>query len=496
MAILTTLFSALARKLGDLLQAVFGWSISALFGKLSSQKQILISVALVMSLFWPIFVVGAFVPKTAAFVIAFVPVKDLGTSQVMRVIWIAMAVLAPVIVGILTRVVSPDARRNSFFVSVLNGYPLALGFALSFIITLVTVPLVKIATLFRRWDEQHIYVQPKKDRYLDALRNLCEACVMAGIEPRASKVPTRMALSTKVIQFFARGAVDSLVVANPLRIRAKGIELYLYPADLLIRGEKTLVAKVRAMLNRTLLERDAYLVADEKAQDIQDELGRLWEVLDRHESVDQIGSSIKTRLKEIVVETTQAELPFEEWVLLDRVARRVENKLLNVHSIVEETGVKKTHEEAQAVTAGTASMPSNAVTSRSSPLDTKAVKPLNAPSTVELVETAFREARELIAIEVALAKEELSKEVKATATAGIGFAIAAGCVVSMFALLGVALVLALGGTAGVAAIVAGGFLVVGVIAAGVGYSLLPKKPMARTRKHLVNDINQLREHVA
>ena len=115
---------------------------------------------------------------------------------------------------------------------------------------------------------------------------------------------------------------------------------------------------------------------------------------------------------------------------------------------------------------------------------------------VELVETAFREAKELVTIEVALAKDELSKEVKATATAATGFAVAGACVVVMLALLGMALVLVLGGTPLIAAAVAGGFLVLALVAAVVGYSLLPKKPLARTRQHLTDDLNQLREHVA
>jgi hypothetical protein len=279
-------------------------------------------------------------------------------------------------------------------------------------------------------------------------------------------------------------------------VRAKGVELYLYPADLLIRGEKNVIAKIRAMMNRTRLETDAYLVVDEKAQTIQDELGRLWEVLEAHESGVQLGPAFKARLKEIVIETTKADITFDEWVLLDRIARRVENKFLNIHSIVEETSVKLTYEEAQALSTGTKRTTQDAVTLRLSPLTEKATKPAHPPSTAALVETAFREARELVSLEVALAKQELSKEVKATVTASVGFVVAAACVVVMLSLLGMALVIALGGTAVIAAIVAGGFVVLGAVAAGVGYSMLPKKPMERTRKHLVNDLNQLREHVA
>lgn len=59
-----------------------------------------------------------------------------------------------------------------------------------------------------------------------------------------------------------------------------------------------------------------------------------------------------------------------------------------------------------------------------------------------------------------------------------------------------ALVIALGGTAVDALILAAIFLVAAGAAAGVGYALLPKHPLERTRHHVEDDIRELKEHAS
>jgi len=48
----------------------------------------------------------------------------------------------------------------------------------------------------------------------------------------------------------------------------------------------------------------------------------------------------------------------------------------------------------------------------------------------------------------------------------------------------------------VAAIVAGGFLVVTAVAGYASYAMIPKSPLEKTRRRLKNDVNQLKEHIA
>jgi hypothetical protein len=483
MAILTALFSLLSRKLADVLQAVFGWSILALFGRLNGKSRIILTVALVLSLMWPLFVLGAFTPKVASMVIAFVPIKGEGIARALRFIWLGLAILAPVVVGLLTRLVSPDARKASLLRSVLNGYPLTIGFAGAFLITLITVPLIRLSTIARGWSDEHVVLQPRPGHYLQALKTLCDACAMAGLEPRAAPVPRSMALATRLIAWSSRGAVDSLVLEHPLMVRAAGLELFLYPGDLLLRGERHLVTRVRAMINRAYIERDAYLVESDDGRHLQDELGRLWDALARHEPGVEL-TLLERRLKEIVADASAAKLSFDEVSQLERLAARVELAIHEVPSVLEEAGVKKTLQEVQ----------------RDQQQQARALEPVRGavqePGTVELVENALRDARELMQLELALARRELKDEVSTVTRAAVGFVLGFACVVVTLALLGSALVIALGGTALVALGVAGGSLVMGLIAGGVGYSLLPNKPLAKTRRHLSDDYKQLKEHLA
>jgi uncharacterized membrane protein len=121
---------------------------------------------------------------------------------------------------------------------------------------------------------------------------------------------------------------------------------------------------------------------------------------------------------------------------------------------------------------------------------------LEEASTAELFKEAMDEARQLVRLEVALAKEEVKHELVSAKRAAVAFGVAAAASLVVLALLAMALVLALGGTAVTALLVALAFLVVAGGAAYAGYSMLPKQPMEQTRRRLQTDLNQLKEHVA
>jgi hypothetical protein len=466
MAIVSALFSLLARKLGDIVQAIFGWSITALFGKLPTTKQVLLSVALVLSILWPLFVLGTIVPGAAAWALAFLPLEKWLGATVLRIVWIGLAVVAPLIVGAITHHVAPDDKiKGGFLRTMANGYPLALGFFVSFIVTVVTVPLVKIASLARGWTDAHVYLQPKEGCYEAALHHLAEACAMAGVVPEIAKVPVSMALSTKAMKFFARGAMDAIVADDPKMLRGPDLEVYLYPADLLLRGKKKIVSHVRAQIAQTMLERDAYLVSTREAQHVQDELGRMSELAERHEEATDASPIARSRLEAIRAEMNTADIEFDDWVMLDRILVRIERQFDTVKK--EAPAMMKEPQE-----------------------------PLDAASTSDLVKQALAEAQNLVRIEVKLAKEDVKSEVKSASRAAIGFGVAAASSLMMMTMLAVALVLAIGPSPWAALLVAGGFLVVCAVAGIVGYAQLPKKPLARTRERMESDVNHLKEHIA
>jgi uncharacterized membrane protein YqjE len=503
-AIISLLLSFIGKKIGSIIQAIFGWSVTALFGRLPGKKQVAVSIALLVSIAWPVFVLGLFFPAVAGWALAFLPVEKWVGPTVMRIIWGALAFLAPLLVGGLTHWAAPSTK-GGLARSLVNGYPLALGFFVAFVITVVTVPLVKLASIVRGWDDQHVYVQPRVGRYDKVLRELAESCARAGLLPEIAEVPLSMALSTKVLKLFAHGMVSPIVAEQVKCVRAKGLEMYLYPSDLLLRGSAENVALVRAMLTRTQVDADAYLVGSAHGQCIQDELGRLIDVVSDHEKAHRgVGRTAGSRLVDIWNEMNQSKLPFDEWVMLESIARRVERRLVRDKVGADVLPLDSEGDELEKIaTRANAELAPKNESSQEKVMAIEIMSPsernpalLEEASTAELVKEAMDEAKELVRLEVALAKEEVKEELKEVEHAAISFGVAAGASVIVLCLLAVAIVLAFGGTVLAALLVAAAFLVIAGIAGYLGYGMLPKKPMEKTRHRLEHDVNQLKEHIA
>ena len=334
MAILSALFSLLGRKIGDLLQAVFGWSVTGLFGRLPGSKQKALSAALLLALVWPLLVLGVAAPSIAGWALAFVPLQNLVNPTVLRLVWLALALASPILVGAVVRWVAPArVQKGGALRTVLAGFPITLGFFCSFLITLVVVPALKLAAMMRGWTDEHVYVQPREGRYREVLRAIEDACARAELRLAECPMPRTMSLATRVLKWFARGALDAIVAEDPRKLSAPGVELYLYPADLLLRGKPAQVARVRAVLARELLHAPAHLAREPRAQEIEDELQRMWDVVERKRG--QVAWLARGRVREIAVELDHTDLPFEEWILLYVNLHRLERAICGGPSLVD-----------------------------------------------------------------------------------------------------------------------------------------------------------------
>lgn len=333
MALLSALFSLIGRQLSTILQAIFGWSITALFGRLPPRKQTALTVALVLSVAWPLLVLGCFLPAAAAWAVALVPLHKWMSDLALRLLWITLAVLVPLGVGAITRWVTPKEKlHGGLIVTLLGGYVMTIGYFIAFVVTAFTVPIVKVLSMIHRWDDCHVYVQPKEGRYDDALEALVEACRRAGSHVEREDVPTPMALATRVIQKLAKPFLEPLVASNPQRLRGENLELYLYPADLLLRGEPHLLAHVRAAMTRTDLEKVAYLVQTPEAQKIQDEIRILW---DKREKLAAMEGGLTVRIRTLSQRLDHAPISFEEWITLEANLRRVVRAITGDRDLLE-----------------------------------------------------------------------------------------------------------------------------------------------------------------
>jgi hypothetical protein len=76
---------------------------------------------------------------------------------------------------------------------------------------------------------------------------------------------------------------------------------------------------VRARIASAMLERHAFLVANLEAQHIEDELRGVWDSVDAG-----TGQAARGTLRDIAKKLDTTDMPYDEWVTLDRTLRRLE----------------------------------------------------------------------------------------------------------------------------------------------------------------------------
>lgn len=99
-AILQALFALVSKSAGKVLNAIFGWAVRALFGQTTSREQTFLSAVVGAAVAWPLLLVGLIAPKVAAAVLAFVPIPHWIPSWVVRLVWLGLAVIVPLVVGL------------------------------------------------------------------------------------------------------------------------------------------------------------------------------------------------------------------------------------------------------------------------------------------------------------------------------------------------------------------------------------------------------------
>lgn len=466
MALLTAMARFTVRKLGDLVTALFGWSVVALFGQLPRAQEVALSVALLASLFWPPALLASFLPGS------FGPLVGPPSEDVLfRGTAIALALLIPFAVVAITSAASPnDEAPDRLARAALSAPSLTLGYVVACAATLVTVPLLKLRTASRGWSDTHVFVRPRPGGYHAALDAVVDACSAAGQEVREEPPSWLTAIGTRALRRFAPPRLASLAVDPPTMLCSARLEAILYSSDLLLRGEPKLVGRVRVQLASSDLERHASLVADPASQEIASQLARMWDVLARHRASEEIGRSGRARIAEIQRDLERAEIPFADWLSLDRSARRLEQAL----------------------------EPSAPFPGRSVSFERARAREPDASrtSTAELLRSAVEEARTLVQLEVALAKRDARAELAHAKAAVTALSVAAASGLLALAMLFDMVVLATGAQWGVALALAGALLIVAGASAFVGARALPSKPLDETRQRLEKDLQQLKERVA
>jgi uncharacterized membrane protein YqjE len=502
MAIIQGIVALISRSLGRILSAAFGWAVVALFGETSSAAKMWLSGLVAAAAAWPILLLGVVAPKVSALALAFVPIPPWVPSGVVRAVWIALALIVPMAIGLAMAIRRPTnsvfggrippAMREAALKRVMRGFPITIGLAVAFLIVFVTVPTLRIVSFVRRRIDLQIPLVTDLEGYESVADEAARALSGHGFPLSRTTAPWWMTMPSRVLLWADRASFRAYVPRRFAYYRGPRLEAALYPNGLLVRGTEQDAAWAHGILLEALTPSPSLQTFDPQAQGIEKQIRRVWQVY-RQDPVAHQGSRVLLdRLGEIADELGRLPVAYDEWQIVYRQALQLgralkgESQLLDAtsrHTVTEATMDRERSEKSILFTST-----ARAAKTRAEDLSTR-----------ELVAEIARKVSHLVKAEVDLAKTEVRENLAAELAAAKAVAVAIVAAVVGLSTLSFALVIGVAHfmAAWLAAVVVGGvFVIVAVVIAGVGWSWHVKTPLAKTRQAVKENVEWAKERVA
>ncbi len=333
MAILQTLFAALARQAGRLLNTVFGWATTTLFGKVPQERQTWLSVLALASVAWLVVVIGVIFPKAGVFLLSFVTLPEWVNDNMVRLAMLAAALLLPLVVGFVSlKLLDPEDRpqgKGATIKAIFRGYPSTLAISIALIMMIVFVPIMKVRTMLKRWTTEHLPMIVEEQDYMDTVEGISDALNKAGFEVRRQQANWMLRLPLKVMTTLSGRGSNNLIADNLTTLVSNRLELVLHPSDLAISGSKYDAAHARAIVAEQLSFSRAYLTWTKEANEMEDRLGEIWDKL-RATAKRSVPQELAQELHKFERDLQETKIQHEEWEVLFREKLLVERGLLQV----------------------------------------------------------------------------------------------------------------------------------------------------------------------
>ncbi len=483
MAIIQAIFAFISKSLGRIFSALFDWAVVALFGRVGGVRKTALSVLMAAAAAWPLLLLGIAAPKVATFVLAFVPLAGSVSSNAVRLIWIALALLVPLGIGLAVWTqADPEKRPPSAVRSILRGFPITLGLAAAFGVLLVTVPVLRVVSGIRGRRDVHLPLVTSPESYPHAAGIVGVTLSRHGFEVTPQAPPWWMDLPSRILLRLGRGAFEGYVAEKTAYFRGPALEAALYPNALLLRGTETDTARAQALVVEAVTgQPDMFQTVSPGAQDLERQIQRVWAALRREPEAHVQAAPLLSRLDAIAAQMAREPLPFEEWQVLYRQVLQLERALRGERQVLEAT------------------LPDRGAAPRPAPVRTAWAGNPRRLSTPQLIARIAEAGTLLVEKEVALAREELKSDVRAEIGSAKLFAgaLVAGLIGVTVLLIAGVFVLSWWMPPWAAALTVGGLLLAVSVTLGLlGWGRLVRAPLAITRKTVTEDLQWVKERLA
>jgi len=488
-AILQALISLITKSAGKILNAIFGWAVVALFGQTTPREQTMLSAVVAAAAAWPLLVLGIVVPRVTLFIVSFVPLSKSVPGLWLRILWIALALLVPVVVGSVIAARSPSsALPEPRWKKFLRGFQVTLALAIAFLLMLVVAPMLKIANVMSGRLDVRLPLLVTKGAGPELVDALVAALSAYGIELRPADPPWTMTAPAGVLRTLGGRAFSSFVGGETLYRVGDGLQLNLNPNELLLRGKPDRVLRAQTLAQEVTAPRAALMATDARARDLERQIKRVWSVY-AEDPADHRGAPILLRrVREIARELSQSDLPFDEWQIVYRELLQLDRALRGEPPLLAQEEEMADRKRLPETSERIALPPPSSVPVR-----------LESMSNKELLQHITQNAVLLAKKEVELAKAELKADLKNEVAMAKGLGVAGLCAIWTVSMMLVAAALALGTAIpewAAALIVAAAVLLVGTVAGMVGWGKRVKEPLETTRRTLKEDVQWAKERIA
>ncbi|GAC1346987.1 MAG: hypothetical protein NVSMB23_25540 [Myxococcales bacterium] len=524
MAILQALLNFIRGSAGKALNAIFGWAVLALFGQTSKTEQTVLSALVASAAAWPLLVFGVAFPKVVLFLVAAVPLIGKVPPLALRLVWVALALLVPVVVGIAVAARSPpDRLPEPTWKKLLRGFPITLGLAAAFLLMLVIAPCQRMRLGVKGWKMARIPLIAKQEVNDDIADAMLATLAAHGIFLGRAQPGWTLTAPTRVLQKLGGRAFSSMVGERIHFLRGATLEIAQPGNEMLLRGKDSELARAHALAAEVLAPRDVLQVFDPRAQSLEKQIKRVWSVYADNPRAHVRAPVLRARRDEIARELFETSLEYDEWQVVYRELLQLDRALRGEPALL--ASVTAASVAANSVTTNSVAikfkeerMEPKKPGSEAGGIPPPAAVPLPPPrrdagvplrrstpasveelSNRELIAQTLGNATLLVKKEIELARAELRADLKSEVAMVKGLGIAGLCALCTLNLILVCLVLALGTVMpewASALVVAAVVLALGSIAGVVGWGKRVKDPLSATRRTLKEDLQWAKERIA
>ena len=339
MAILQALLALISRSAGKILNAVFGWAVHALFGRTAPAEQTKLSVIVAAAVAWPLLALGVAFPKLAAMVLALVPLPKSVPSWIIRLVWLALALIVPIALGLAIAAKGrQDRAEGSAVRRWWRGFPLTLGLALAFLIMFASVPVMRFVAMVRRQKSADVPLATDAEAYHQVAAMVVDTLNRHGFELRAAEPGWWVKAPTRILAWFGGAAFRGLVPLELEHHEGPGIAISFYTSGVLLRGKGQRLTWAHGLIEEMAVHSDGLQTMSPKAQELERHVRHIWKVFDQHPAAHRGSHRLRSSLEDLAKQLAKLDVEYDDWHVIYRQLLQLDRALRGEPQLLEATG--------------------------------------------------------------------------------------------------------------------------------------------------------------